>query len=57
MCAKTTLNIEKKYADEWFYFSCGVSTVGKILLQPFTKECMVSRASKLFIKRCIGLNL
>ena len=57
MCAKTTLNIEKKYADECFYFSCGVSTVGKILLQPFTKECMVSRASKLFIKRCIGLNL
>ena len=50
------VNMEKNYTDEWFYFSCSVGTVGKILLQYFTKECMVSRASKLFIKWCIWLN-
>ena len=44
----------KNCTDEWFYFSCVVITVGKIMLRHFTKKCMESRASKLFIKRCIS---
>ena len=43
-------------ARHWFYFLCGVITVGKIMLWHFTKKCMGSRALMLFIKRCIWLN-
>ena len=32
-------------------------TVSKIMLRHFTKKCMESTASKLFIKRCIWLHL
>ena len=45
----------KNCTDEWFYFSCVVITVGKIMLRHFTKKCMESRASKVFIKRFIWL--
>ena len=46
----------KKCTDEWFYFLCGVITVGESMLRHFTKKCMESRPSKLFIERCIRLN-
>ena len=43
--------------DVWFYFLCSVSTVGQIMLWHLLKKCIESRASKLFIKWCIWLNL
>ena len=46
----------KKCTEEWFYFLCGVITVGEVMLRHFTKKCMESRPSKLFIERCIRLN-
>ena len=37
MRAMTTLNMEKTVQmSEWFYFLCGVITVGKIMLRYFT---------------------
>ena len=29
----------KNCTDDGFYFLCGVTTVGKIMLQHFTKKC------------------
>ena len=34
-----------------------LNTVGKIICYDFTKKCMESRVSKVFIKRCIWLKL
>ena len=41
----------KNCTDGWFYFVCGVTTVGKIMLRHFTKKYVESRVSKLFITR------
>ena len=47
----------KNCTDKWFYFLCKLEQCHWVMLWHFTKKCVESRASKLFIKRCIVLNL
>ena len=57
MCAKTMLNMEKTQVKMSDFIPNAVSLLRVKLCYNFTKKCMESTASKLFIKRCIWLKL